>query len=567
MAVQSLLRSGVIQAKLTISQPGDPHEAEADRVADAVMSTPAANVSTLGVSPAFGIATGSLQRKCACGDRPGAQGECEACRDEQINLQRRPANGKATAAPAVHAALRSGGHPLDSGNRAFFESRFGRDFSQVRIHSGTEAAASARAVNALAYTVGRDIVFAPGQYDSGSNAGRHLLAHELTHVAQQEAGGSATLQRQEDPEPVGLPPEHPGNLAAIEESEESLKPQREERANTQRELAETQMSNSDPKQEEAMRAREKEVSDRLSQVEKNLAAGLQQKIGLIDRAISQIEQVLPGHSGGGAPEVKQEVWDELDRLRSMKKAAEKELLPFLRAQKRELIKQLNEAIKKLPEGSPERMAMEKDRKEAAEFLSGTAENRAAPGTRGPRAGESGPPYVVYSGYVKVGGNTPWRNNNPGNVQRSPSGADPPGVLGVDKWQHYIFESYDVGQMAIYFDLVNRRGGAGANLRAVLRSYIAGGKKDEELPEKCGPGDDLAVCVTRESAQSYPGKVAGTAGLTDKLDQPIGSLNDAEKKRLVDAIKKWEGGTIVTGDTYTCADAAAPLYRNLLGCDE
>src|SRR5262249_51739086 len=81
--------------------------------------------------------------------------------------------------------LRSPGRPLDASTRAFIEPRFGHDFSQVRVHTDTRAAESARSVNALAYTVGRNVVFGAGQYAPQSYAGRRLIAHELTHVIQQ----------------------------------------------------------------------------------------------------------------------------------------------------------------------------------------------------------------------------------------------------------------------------------------------------------------------------------------------------------------------------------------------
>jgi hypothetical protein len=82
------------------------------------------------------------------------------------------------------------------------EARFGYDFSHVRVHTDAKAEESVRAVSALAYTVGRDIVFGTGQYAPATNTGRHLLAHELTHVIQQHSGpglgiSSATLQRDE----------------------------------------------------------------------------------------------------------------------------------------------------------------------------------------------------------------------------------------------------------------------------------------------------------------------------------------------------------------------------------
>jgi hypothetical protein len=101
------------------------------------------------------------------------------------------------AAPAVvDAVLGTPGAALDAGTRAFMEPRFGRDFSRVRVHTGARAAASARAVDALAYTAGWDVVFADGQYAPSTPAGRALIAHELTHVVQQNGGGVArSVQR------------------------------------------------------------------------------------------------------------------------------------------------------------------------------------------------------------------------------------------------------------------------------------------------------------------------------------------------------------------------------------
>jgi Domain of unknown function (DUF4157) len=87
----------------------------------------------------------------------------------------------------VHEVLRSPGQSLNTETRAFMEPRFGHDFSHVRVHADTKAAKSAHAVNAMAYTVGRNVVFGAEQYRPGTNAGRQLLAHELTHVAQQRA--------------------------------------------------------------------------------------------------------------------------------------------------------------------------------------------------------------------------------------------------------------------------------------------------------------------------------------------------------------------------------------------
>jgi hypothetical protein len=88
----------------------------------------------------------------------------------------------------VHDVVRSGGTPLDAGVRVDMESRFGQDFGDVRVHTGGAAHESAKSVNAQAYTVGSDIVFQNDRYDPSSDSGKHMLAHELTHVVQQRNG-------------------------------------------------------------------------------------------------------------------------------------------------------------------------------------------------------------------------------------------------------------------------------------------------------------------------------------------------------------------------------------------
>jgi hypothetical protein len=89
----------------------------------------------------------------------------------------------------VHEVINSGGgSALDTGTRADMESRFGHDFSDVRVHNDGAAHESAKSVNAQAYTVGSNIVFQRDKYDPSSDAGKHMLAHELTHVVQQRSG-------------------------------------------------------------------------------------------------------------------------------------------------------------------------------------------------------------------------------------------------------------------------------------------------------------------------------------------------------------------------------------------
>lgn len=154
---------------LTVGAADDAHEREADRAADAILSGRSADV--------HGRVVARAQR-----DAGG------------------PAGGF-TAPAIVGEVLQSRGAPLANDTRAFMESGFGHDFSKVRVHTDARADASARAVNALAYTVGHDIGFRTGHYDPATTRGRRLLAHELTHVVQQ--GRARVLQRQQDGRAAG----------------------------------------------------------------------------------------------------------------------------------------------------------------------------------------------------------------------------------------------------------------------------------------------------------------------------------------------------------------------------
>jgi hypothetical protein len=134
--------------------------------------------------PSFTPVQIGLQRKCA-------SNECER-RKKKLTLQRSSTNQAESSEvpPIVHEVLRSPGQPLDPATRAFMEPRFGYDFSKVRVHTDAKAAESALAMDALAYTVGRDIVFGQGQYQSNVSAGRKLIAHELVHTIQQRGFSS-----------------------------------------------------------------------------------------------------------------------------------------------------------------------------------------------------------------------------------------------------------------------------------------------------------------------------------------------------------------------------------------
>jgi hypothetical protein len=156
-----------------------------------------------------------FQRKCACGGAPGVDGECAACRKGR--LQRQPdRQSDPTGVPSiVHDVLHSPGQPLNVETRAFMEPRFGHDFGAVRIHADARAAESARAVNALAYTVGRDVVFGTGRYAPSTEVGQRLLAHELAHTVQQQPiGATGAVQAFSEIDGPDAPLEREANRAA-----------------------------------------------------------------------------------------------------------------------------------------------------------------------------------------------------------------------------------------------------------------------------------------------------------------------------------------------------------------
>ena len=180
---------------LKVSQPNDPAEIEADQIADKVMGMAEPSVQHHS-SPSHNAGEGQMvQRKPLASTitpliqrQPPEQAEDKETTEVGIGIQRfASGDGEDGGDPYDFLISLGSGSPLDLQTRSFFEPRFGADFGHVRIHAGAQAENSARAVNALAYTSGRDVVFGAGQYQPGTDKGKSLLAHELTHVVQQEA--------------------------------------------------------------------------------------------------------------------------------------------------------------------------------------------------------------------------------------------------------------------------------------------------------------------------------------------------------------------------------------------
>lgn len=155
---------GSNQATLAVSDPDDEYEQEAERVAQEVLRSPDVEPATT---------------------------------ESPIQRSTSPSSGGATVSEDFERkvqSVRTGGMPLPESLRSYFEPRFGRDFSDVRVHTGPRADEVARSINAEAFTLGRDIVFSDGSYRPNTNEGKELLAHELTHVVQQRAAEASRKQ-------------------------------------------------------------------------------------------------------------------------------------------------------------------------------------------------------------------------------------------------------------------------------------------------------------------------------------------------------------------------------------
>ena len=210
----------LIQTQLKVGKPGDKYEQQADRVAETVMQMPDSRLQRqadeeeeLRQQPAEEKNEENLQQLPEQEEPEKLQRQPEEENKEELHaqpaekeeeLKQQPeekeenetvvskAIGGHTpiVTPKIQANIqnmRGGGKPLPSSARNFFEPRFGQDFSRVRVHQDTKAAEMARDVKAKAFTVGQDVVFGEGQYDTETSKGKKLLTHELTHVVQQNA--------------------------------------------------------------------------------------------------------------------------------------------------------------------------------------------------------------------------------------------------------------------------------------------------------------------------------------------------------------------------------------------
>lgn len=199
-AVQRLIRANpsaaAIQTKLTVNKPGDEYEQEAERVADQVMRMvePAGSPAPDGVSSVQQIAGGGLVQRLSAEISPSLADVTVVGEDAEqgaVQTLRSPAHQSGTEVVSKQVLNSAeGGLPLDSNVRRFMETRFGRDFSRVQVHTDDRAAALSDSLQARAFTYGPHIYFGAREYRPETEAGMHVLAHELTHVVQQGASDS-----------------------------------------------------------------------------------------------------------------------------------------------------------------------------------------------------------------------------------------------------------------------------------------------------------------------------------------------------------------------------------------
>lgn len=209
-----------VQPKLIINKPGDIYEQEADATADKIMRMK----DNHALHPfSFKTVIPSIQRKCAHCEAEekkhneeeslqlksigglNVQRKCSACEEEEEKSLQRKAFGTtpdATISPVVKQTLQSPGQAMDNPVRSFMEQKFGYNLGNVRIHNDNLACRSSSAIQALAYTHQNHVVFGAGQYHPETESGKHLLAHELTHVVQQTGD---TIFRQEATTPTSSP--------------------------------------------------------------------------------------------------------------------------------------------------------------------------------------------------------------------------------------------------------------------------------------------------------------------------------------------------------------------------
>jgi hypothetical protein len=248
-----------VQTKLSVGQPNDKYEIEADAMADQVVQRLASGDSVQTKSQ-FGISpTPFVQMKCDSCEKeeklqkkeddpekdmdkikvqrkpvfesPGKpqeeiklQRKCDGCeKEDEGKIQAKPeildSSEEFTSIENKLSSTGGTGDPLPETSRNRMETAFGADFSNVRVHNDSHAVQMNRELHAQAFTHGSDIYFNQGKYDLGNKGGHHLLAHELTHVLQQGKAPLADVQKKTESKSDGLIQRAPGKGSTSKEDE------------------------------------------------------------------------------------------------------------------------------------------------------------------------------------------------------------------------------------------------------------------------------------------------------------------------------------------------------------
>jgi Domain of unknown function (DUF4157) len=413
-----------LQRKLTIGASNDPLELEADRITDRVMRMPEPSIQRQ-MEPEEDEEEGMVQRK--------------AIANQVSPLDQNQASSEVP--PSVNEGLRSPGQPLDPATCAFMEPRFGQDFSQVRVHTDVESAESARAVDALAYTVKRDVVFGAGQYAPETSEGRKLLAHELTHVVQQEGQTKALTNKLSPSETNGLYEREADEIAKAvvleqgaprfaslgSEMSTQTMPHRSSLAVTpdmgselRRQPSGSQPTSDIPRQQEASRAEAQEElttflrrslqtqGGRSLQVTKEVRSAVISlfiddpfRLSTIEGWLNQL--VLPGDPAEFSMQVVRQLPEKIDRVRleNLKQLPTNKPTPSRLGRLRELVERTDPGKRDFPEPTPEPTSQER-------FEQGVKNLRQQRGE--PKATQYGPYSVDLLRAARIAGGLPeaWR---------------------------------------------------------------------------------------------------------------------------------------------------------------
>jgi hypothetical protein len=312
---------GKVQAKLIVNPPDDVYEKEADRVADTVSKSPASSVRRQAGKEE------EVTTKRASAIQRQAEPEEEE-EEEEETIQTKAVGSRAMeVSEGLEAginAARGGGQSLPSSVRSSLEPQLGQDFSQVHIHTDARADKLSQQLDAKAFTSRNDVFFREGAYQPGSDSGRGLIAHELTHVVQQ---GTARVSRQAAETEQAAAESKEEAQEELKNDVDKIKPFREPKY-VKDMLRITAECKAQGIGESSYKWAMEETAEAASTVMKGKTAALDAKSAkkeMTDELIKILEDVVK--RGGDAEAVESVLKEALDRAKAQMEAATKNLKP------------------------------------------------------------------------------------------------------------------------------------------------------------------------------------------------------------------------------------------------